>query len=203
MPTLVTFLRRSPQPHHIRVTTVNDEDLTIELSDASRNRWKTAAESVTSAQARVVFCLSKDDSVIRSMELEGEKEAEAREDSVARNLTKALATDRREIALILEAHGRQLNTAFDRGKEAAAASHEALENLVNDLTIHLVNAITNLHNASVNLANMMSATLPAGTEEKRGPNPMMMQMLAAAFGGGNPMAAAAAAAAQEPNGKKK
>lgn len=209
MSTLVTFLRRAPQPARLRVTTVNDEDLFIELSDNSRNRWKTAAESCMASQARIVFCLNKDDGVIRSREIETETQEAAKEDTAAKNLQKALATDRRELALILDAHGRSLNTAFDRGKEAAAASHEALENLVNDLTVHFVNAITNLHNSSVNLANLMTSitTTTEGDDKKSGPNPMFLNLLAAMAGGPNAMAGVAAAAAQaaaqaQSNGKR-
>src|SRR5208283_4971404 len=89
----------------------------------------------------------------------------------------ALAHDRVELAHVLAAFGAQLNEAFERGSASAGQSQDSLVSLVGMLTTHLTHAITNLHNVSVNLANVIQSTATGEELPQNGQNQQMLQQL--------------------------
>lgn len=172
---LRAWLRAPPQPDQFRVRTEDDETRTIELSPNARNRWKSAEEAVRACRAVVVECLDKKGSILRSHELELEDDGDGEHGAkdplaVYRKARigdeKDRAADRRELAMMLDRYGDRLNEAFERGAQAAGVSQDNLVGLVETLTGHLGAAITNLHNVSVNFANLIQ--LAAGEVEGGG-----------------------------------
>jgi hypothetical protein len=163
---LLLWLRRQPSAAKIRVRLDGGEERLIDASSAkgARGRWKRVEANVMAYPGVVaVEKLDKDGDILEAFT--GFEEEEERE---GLNLTRELAAaderketslsrDRRELALVLDRYGDRLNEAFDRGAAAAAASAESLTTLVETLTNHLSLAITNLHNVSVNLANIVQA----------------------------------------------
>jgi len=161
--TLCGWLRAEPQPHSLRIRTEDGETKTIELTEKARNRWKTAEAAIHAARAVACECLNKAGSILRSRTLEPEDEDAGPGDkdpveAVRRKYERQVSTERQELAAVLDRYGDRMNEAFDRGAAAAGTSQENLVSLVEVLTTHLAHAITNLHNVSVNLANVVQAT---------------------------------------------
>ena len=158
MSSLRSWLRKTPQPHSLRIRTEDGEETIVKLSENARHRWTHAAEAVSNARAVVVTCLDSTGAILRSQELQYEDEAPVNEDEKERKrYDQQLRKDRNEMAAVLEANGRQLNTAFRLGAESANKGQEHLVGLVDTLAQHLTSAITSLHNQSVNLANVVSS----------------------------------------------
>jgi hypothetical protein len=165
MASLRSWLRRAPQPHQLRIRTADDEERVIKLSDNTRHRWTAAAEAVTNARAVVVECIASDGSILRSQEIEYEGDTGEEVDDGEKSrkaIEKAVRGERIELAAVVSAIASQLNTAFDKGADAANTGQEKLVSLVEVLTTHLSLAITNLHNVSVNLANAIAGGADAG-----------------------------------------
>jgi hypothetical protein len=157
----------TPVPEGIVVELADGKTQTIALSGAKRNRWKNAADNVKNLGAVKVFCVDAKGNVLRSRSLVDEEGdvvedpddvARKRFDNERRKSEIALAHERVELAHVLDRYGDRLNEAFERGAAAAGTSQENLVSLVQVLTAHLANAITNLHNVSVNLANFVQSS---------------------------------------------
>jgi hypothetical protein len=191
---LRSWLRRAPKPARLRIKTSDDEERIIELG-AGRTKWHACEETVRTSGAVSVQALDRDDKILRACRLsEEDLEADDDEDKAQKRDERAVGKERRELAGVLDAYGKRMNDSFLAGAEAAGRSQENLVALVEVLTQHLSLAITNLHNVSVNLANVVQQA--AGDEN---PNAGLLgQVLALAAGGGQAAAAAAAA-----NGKRK
>lgn len=184
MATLRSWLRRSPQPARLRVR-VDDEERFINLTADSRNRWKAAEEAVLAMRANVVECIDGDGNVLRAQTLVNDDDEPSSElgEYDRKHEEKLIAKDRREMGAILLYFGDQINKAHERGAAAASASSEALTTLVGELTNHLTIAITNLHNVSVNLAQVVQQQQqePAGS----GNDQLLAQVLGLAAGKDN------------------
>lgn len=163
---LRTWLRRNPKPARIRVRMEDGEERYIELPAGQRHRWQTVETSVLTSGAEVVECLDAKGVIIRAQKIEDTEEVRGdhERDRLREDLTKetrsreeVVARERRELGIVLDRYGDRLNEAFQRGAEAAGVSQENLVNLVEALTAHLSMAITNLHNVSVNLANIVQS----------------------------------------------
>jgi hypothetical protein len=177
---LRAFLRRQPQPVRLRVRTDEDETRIIELSPDVRNRWKAAEEAVIGARAVLVECLDKSDSILRAQKLEVEgADDDAEDGGSSRDLSKAIMKERRDIAALVDAIGRNYNDAFDRGAKAANTGQENLVALVEMLTNQFASAMTNLHNVSVNLAHFIQASASETTEDGEGGNGKLMERVLA------------------------
>jgi hypothetical protein len=191
------FLRQAPQPVRLRARK-GDEEQDIALADQVRHRWRIAEEALTSWGAESVECLDAKGAITRSYTLvdvdEGSRERER--SSLAENR----AGELKGMASMLDRYGDRMCEAFDRGAAAAGTSQENLVALVEVLTAHLSHAITNLHNVSVNLANVISGkdvdegTVPQSQAALQG---LLMQVA------GRMVAGAPPAQAAPPNGAKK
>jgi len=196
---LRNWLKRQPEPDSLRIRTQDDEERPIKL-EPGRYRWRSAEEAILNARAVVVECLSSSGEVLRSRKLEYEGDVEITdEQATEKAIAKAVHAKSAEMAHVLDRFGDRLNQAFDRGAAAANTGQENLVSLVEVLTSHLSLAITNLHNVSVNLANMVQQA--AGGEEPDRNGQMLSQLMTA-------VAAKALAPGGEakppaaPNGKK-
>jgi hypothetical protein len=172
MASLRAWLRRSPQPAKLRVRTEDDELRTIELSDDVRNRWKAAEEAVLACRATSVECLNAKDGILRAQKLE----VEARDDDDdersdggydRKGIERTVSRERRDMAAMLEAQGRAINEAHERGAAAANTGQEHLVALVDVLTHHLTQAITNVNNLSVNYANLLTEQAQGGGDDNK------------------------------------
>jgi hypothetical protein len=190
------WLRTHPQPARLRVRTVDGDERMIELDESARNRWTHAEQSIRASQAYVVECLTVDGAILRSLMIDAaaaDAGVESAEDKEDRHAEKRIASERRELAAVLDRYGNRLNEAFQRGAAAANTGQEHLVGLVETLTAHLSTAITSLHNVSVNFANTMQAL--AQTNEAPDQHTQNQEMLTKVLG-------AAAAQAMGANGKR-
>ncbi len=196
---LRSWLRKVPRPTKVRVHTEDGEERIIELPADTRQRWKIVEESVLASRAASVECLDDKGAVLRAQRLEVDEADGSPVDAYEKQRK---ADDRRdsrvraEMAQFADAFGTQLNRAFDRGAAAANTGQENLVGLVEVLTQHLSLAITNLHNVSVNLANMVSESAGEGDGDSNGK--LLAQVVGAAA-----MRAVGAGAAEHPNGNGK
>jgi hypothetical protein len=190
---LRSWLRRAPKPARLRIKTSDDEERIIELG-AGRTKWHACEETVRTSGAVSVQALDKDDKILRACRLsEEDLEADDDEDKAQKRDERAIGKERRELAGVLDAYGKRMNDSFLAGAEAAGRSQENLVALVEVLTTHLSLAITNLHNVSVNLANVVQEASGGGDNPNAG---LLGQVLALAAGGGQ-------AAPAAPNGRSK
>jgi hypothetical protein len=184
MATLRSWLRRNPQPHSLRVVLEDGEERNIRLSDDSRNRWKAAEEAVQVLAAVSVQCIAADGAVLRVQQLREDEDPEG----TAEPEHKAVAKSTRELAGVLDRFGHQLNEAFERGANAANMGQENLVELIHLMTQQHAMAISNLHNVSVNLANMMikfgGGEPPAVDENQAGIERLMVAAATRAMMGG-------------------
>jgi len=189
------FLRAAPQPDKVRARK-GDEEQDIALADQVRHRWRIAEEAILSWGAESVECLNAKGAILRTFTItEADESARERDrEGLART------NEYKGMAAMLDAYGERLNEAFDRGAAASSTSSDSLISLVEVLTVHLSHAITNLHNVSVNLANVISGkdpeegTVPQSQAALQG---LLMQVAARAF-----PQAPAAAPPPKPNGAK-
>ncbi len=203
MSSLRSWLRKTPQPHLVRIRTEDGEETNIKLSDNARHRWTHAAEAVTNARATMVTCLDSTGTILRSMPLEYEEETPVDEDEKERKrYEQQLRKDRNEMAAVLEANGRQLNTAFRLGAESANKGQEHLVGLVDTLAQHLTSAITSLHNQSVNLANVVSSLGGVEQPSQHDQNGQMLTNLLALAAQAQSSKPDAKPADKKPNGAK-
>jgi hypothetical protein len=196
---LRSWLRKSPRPSRVRVHTADGEERIIELPADTRSRWKIVEESVIACGAERVECLDEKGAVIRAQRLELDDDTGSPADTYEKQRKsdeRMMSRTRLEMAQFAEAYGTQLNRAFDRGAAAANTGQENLVGLVEVLTTHLSLAITNLHNVSVNLANMV-------TEGGEGEGADTNSKLLAQVVGAAAMRAVGGAGAEHPNGKGK
>jgi hypothetical protein len=154
---LRSWLRRQPQPSEVRIVNEDDEEKVIKLSSDARNRWKGAEEAIYSARARTVQCIDAEGAIIRAMKLETDAEGNELDDAdvMAKRYEKELKGERRELALVIDRYGDRLNEAFERGAQAANVSQDNLVQLVTILTNQLGLAITNVHNLSLQYAQVL------------------------------------------------
>lgn len=171
---LRSWLRRHPKPRKLRVTTGDDETKVFDLG-IKRVKWNQVEESVRACHAVQVEALDADDQVIRAVELEDASDGEKTSPE-----EKAAAKANANQAAMLDAYGKRLVEAFEKGAEAASASSDSLITLVSTLTTHLGAAITNLHTVSVNLANVISSAADPTGENKNAH--LLEQVLALAVG---------------------
>lgn len=208
MSSLISWLRKNPQPHSLAVRTEDDELKPVKLLPGNaRNKWKSAEETIHAMRAVSVECLDKDGEVIRAWklrEIDGPNELAA-EDPDDKRMRLALKDRDQATAQMLDRYGDRLNEAFERGAAAANTGQDSLVALVETLTGHLSLAITNLHNVSVNLANFIVKA--GGGEDIQQGNPAndaaMAQLLAGMatrfLSNGGP--AQGGGPAEKPNGK--
>lgn len=192
---LQRFLQNAPRPKRLRIKKGDEEWQFVEVTGGT-NIWKRLATTVTNSEASVVECLDGSGNLLRSHKLtEEEKDLEDDFDTPANAADKTMSKALQAQAVMLDAYGRRLNEAFQRGAEAASTSQEKLVALVENLTGHLTVAITNLHNLSTNYANAL-----ASSTEGENPNAALLQgVLGLALGGGQ----ARPVSPPDPNGKKK
>jgi hypothetical protein len=194
---LRSWIRQVPHPVKLRLRTVDDDEKTVVISDNPRTRWRMAEQAVKSSQAKNVECLDKNGDVLRAISLTDDDSDGGGdyEDKRAKNRSAEI----REIAAIIDRAGARQNEAFDRGAAAASAAQENLISIVETLTINLTAAITNLHNVSVNFANMLAGSDNAEPLDKN------TQLVGGILGQllQRNMAASAAAASDPPNGGKR
>jgi hypothetical protein len=190
------WLRKTPVAAKFRVRTVEDEEKTIAVEAASRTRWKDLEEAILALDPRTVEALDASGNILRAQKIAGDDD-DAPAENARKQEDKRVAYERRELAAFAEAMGRQLNSAFDRGAAAANTGQQNLVELVDNLTQHLSLAITNLHNASVNLANMVQQQADQGSGSNGALDHMLGALATRALGGG--MATPPTA----PNGKGK
>jgi hypothetical protein len=184
----------------VRVHTEDGDERIIELPADTRSRWKTVEESVLASRAASVECLDEKGAVLRAQRLELDDDTGAPADTYEKQRKgdeRMQSRTRLEMAQFAEAYGGQLNRAFDRGAAAANTGQENLVGLVEVLTTHLSLAITNLHNVSVNLANMVAEAGGADGEQTSGNEKLLGQVLGAAA------MRAVGVGEQHPNGKGK
>ncbi len=185
---LRTWLRKAPKPARIRVRTVDGEERLVELSADLRGRWKGAEEAVLAMSAVSVECLDEKGATLRAMRLEpdGDPDEASPATSTEKAVALAVGKERREMAGILDAYGKQLVAAFHAGAAAANVGQDHLTQLVGDLTGNLTSAITNVHNMAVNLANVLTEHAD-GSDDKQSMNAnVLMALLAGGGRGGAP-----------------
>ena len=148
-----------PQPARLRVRLEGGEERFIEFGDQSRNRWATAEKSVLACGAESVEALDKKDVILRARKLTPETDDEDLDDDEKedRRRARAASRERGEVSALLREVLAEQKASFVAGADAANTGQEHLVALVDTLSQHLMHAITNLHNVSVNLANMIQA----------------------------------------------
>lgn len=177
---LKTWMRRAPKPKRLRIKKPDGEWTFVEIT-GGRFLWTEIERTIKSSEAVAVECLDASGNTLRAVKLSEEDtqdgdEFETPASAADKSMSKALQAQ----SLMLDAYGRRLNEAFQRGSEAASMSQEKLVSLVENLTGHLTVAITNLHNLSTNYANMV-----ASSSEGENPNAALLQgVLGLALGGG-------------------
>lgn len=160
---IVLWLKRKPEPVKLRIKDADGEERIIEMQK-HRRRFAAAESDLKTAGAVSVQALSKEDTILRSFELDADDDTDDEPDRTG----KAISKERRELAGILDAQGRAIREAYREGAEAAGTSSDKLIAIVDTLTQHLTLAITNLHNVSANFANAIQAharELPEGASE--------------------------------------
>src|SRR5260370_10239159 len=152
---LRSWLRRLHRPASLRIHTGDGEERIIDLGD-KRFRWNACEETVRAAGAVKVEALDKDGKIGRGTRI-AEDDASSGNDEEAQEKysAKILAGERREMGAMFDRYGHGIKEAYLAGSTAASASQDKLVDLVEVLTQHLSLAITNLHNVSVNLANIV------------------------------------------------
>lgn len=185
------WLRQQPQPDRIRIRNDEDEERIISLEENLRNRWKHAEQAVIGSRAHFVECLDKKGATLRAVNLVDEEDDDSKLEST--DVERQAAASMKGVAAIIDRIATRHNEAFEAGVAAASASHEALLAVVDTLTGNLNLAIANLHNASINLANVLAGKEP----EEGGQNQeLLVRVLAQAAG------KALAPTPPDPNGKK-
>lgn len=189
---LRAWLRRSPKPRKLRLT--SDENEKIVDLGKGRCKWAEVEQTVLNERCSLVECLDEDMNVLRSYRLEdpGGEDTERPED-------KAVKANTAHTAQMLDAYGRRLVEAFHAGAAASNTQQEHLVGLVDNLTGHLTLAITNLHAISTNYANFVQQQGSQSSGEPGEQSTAMLGLLTAMIGGKGLGAAPAAAPA---NGKK-
>jgi len=164
MASLRAWLRRQPQPFSLRIRTEDGEERSIKLGDG-RDKWKVAEQTIATSRAVAVEALDAEGKLLRGEQLREEPAAGADDGSDYDEKRAARAMQAQ--AAMLDRYGARLNEAFERGAAAANTGQENLVGLVEVLTTHLTMAITNLHNVSVNLGNIVSRGIGGGAEESQ------------------------------------
>jgi hypothetical protein len=187
------FIGRAPRPKRVRYRMPDGEERILEVRKGGKRLWDEMVSTIKTSGAVTLECLSEDGTLIRGKSLD-EEDSESFE--AAGDATKDLSKAMREQAAMLDAYGRRMNEAFQRGAEAASSSQDKLVELVQVLTQHLTIAITNLHNISTNYAQVL-AQASEGGEQGQGTQALMG--LVAAMTGKLPMTTPST----ESNGKRK
>jgi hypothetical protein len=176
------WLRRRPKPFRLRIR-VGDEERIVEIS-AGKARWDAIEETVRSSGATAVECLDEQNNIIRAMRIGGDDDAGDDEGPGAREKAedKAHSRSMKELSGVLDRYGARMNESFLAGVKASSASQGALVELVSTLTEHLSLAITNLHNVSVNLSNIVQeSALGADAPNGGGNTALLGQVLTMAL----------------------
>jgi hypothetical protein len=176
--TLRSWLKKQPQPHSVRVRTEDDEVKAVKLSEDTRSRWKNAVETIEAMKGVSVECVASDGTILRAMNLRQDEDGDAITEAQD-EASKASAKNFRELGGIIDRVGAHMNDAYQRGADAANMGQENLIELVNLLTQQHAMAITNLHNVSVNLANLL-IKMGGGEAESQDPNGAMVAQLVGA-----------------------
>jgi hypothetical protein len=171
---LRSWLRKAPKPARVRAVTEDGEQKLIEIPADARTRWKGLEEAVLACRAATVECLDSNGTVLRAQRLHVDDEQETDGASERREVERFQSRERREMGSLLDAYGRQINAAFDRGAAAANTGQEHLVDLVTILTQNLATAITNVHNLSVNLANALAT---GRNEDEGGPEALLGKVM--------------------------
>lgn len=184
---LRAWLRRVPKPRKLRLL-VGDDERIVDLGEG-RPRWAEVEATIRANGASRVECLDEKEAILRSVQLDDFESPGANSEE-----SSGKAEERRSTAqaAMLDNYGKRMNEAFLAGAKAAAVSQDTLVNLVDSLTGHLSLAITNLHNVSVNLANVVSAAAGAEGGDK---NDALLHMIGSMIGMKN------LPAAESPKGK--
>lgn len=164
MASLRAWLRRQPQPFSLRIRTEDGDERTIKLGDG-RDKWKVAEQSIATSRAVSVEAVSADGTILRGEQLREEPTAGA--DDGGDYDEKRAARVMQAQAQMLDRYGDRLVQAFKEGAAASNAGHENLVDLVGMLTTHLTMAITNVHNMSVNLSNLVARAGGGGGDESQ------------------------------------
>lgn len=209
---LKSFLMQKEMPDSLVMLLEGGEKEPLPLRKKGRGGWDEAEATLLSSNAVAVQCLRKNGTVIRSEKLENltedaDSDADNREDRAIERHDRSLSNERREMAMILREQGVAIKEAYREGAEAASSAQGQLTELVSMLTSHLALAITNLHNVSVNLGNLI-AEASGGEGDQHSANGDMIKsllgtVLARQLGGGGPAMTPNEAANGAPHGKGK
>jgi hypothetical protein len=207
---LRSWLRKQPQPDRIRIRTVDDEERIIELSEDARGKWKAAEESILAANAITVELLGptgKDGQprILRAQRLEYDDDddgpsTQEREEKLA---NKIVATERRELAGVLDSYGKRLTEAYKAGSEASLGATDQLTALVATLTEQTTGFILNISNLAKTVGELLQES---GDGPKKSSDGVMDKLASVAMMkmiGFDPQAMMAAAAAQQAQTAKK
>jgi hypothetical protein len=162
-----TFASFPNECAHVRIRTPEGEERYVDIPKDHRNKFVNLEEAILAQRAESVEILDGKKKVLRAKRLEPDGEGELVGSYAAKtNIADAdSARERHATAAMLREYGHALNTAFDRGAQAAGVSQEHLVNLVEHMTQQFTIAITNLHNVSVNLAHQIQASGKDAPEE--------------------------------------
>jgi hypothetical protein len=177
---LRSYIARAPRAKKLRLKMADGEERMVDVRKGGKHIWEDLVATIKNSDAVAIECLGEDGVLLRGRKLtdddDGGETFEA-DGSGSKDLSKAM----REQAAMLDAYGRRMNEAFERGSEAASTSQDKLVALVEVLTQHLTLAITNLHNVSSNYAQVVAA---AGTEGEGGnAQQMLAQFLGSVMAG--------------------
>jgi hypothetical protein len=179
---LRVWLRAEPQPYQVRIRTEDDDERIIELTENVRHRWTAAEEAILASRAVVVECLDKKGAILRARELPRAEPADGASSSTRATIDlqahrdKIVSRERAELAAFAKELLAGANMAFDRGRDAASSQHDAMMSMLQTVTDSYTNAIQNLHNVSVNFANLLTET--AQNQEQEGKGDIASQLLA-------------------------
>jgi hypothetical protein len=193
--TLRGWLRKTPQPARLRITTDDGEKRDVELAEDLRGRWKSAEDTIIAAGAVAVEALDASGRILRAQQLVQESDGDGGpldpEEREERYASKLVARERRELAGVLESQGRAIVKAYEAGADAAGQSQEKLVQLVEVLTVHLANAISNLHRISVQFAEAVQGEEPKSNATDDLLKTVVGAAVTKAMTGGGPAAAPA------------
>lgn len=198
---LRSWLRRNPQPHSVRYTTSDDEERELQLSTSARNKWKDAAEALEEVGAVRVECIASDGKVLRVTTLAGDEDDDT---GAAKGDDKRSAREMAGLATVLDAHGKRMNEAFEKGSEAASRGQDNLVDVVQILTHQWTATMAAVHQLSMQLGKVLRAQSGADEEhdELAGPLQQVLGMAAMRMMNGGAAQAGGGDAKPKPEGKK-
>lgn len=146
---LKKFLILRPQPAQVRT---KDPERLIEVPQR-KGMWQELERTILALDPQSVEALDATGKVLRALDLadvgdDGETQADKDADPMASN---------KHLAAVLDTHGKRMIEAFNAGVAASSSQQDHLVELVQQLTLHLSHALTNLHKLSAQVATLQTA----------------------------------------------